>query len=325
MYHSILVPLDGSPFGEQALPLALSIARRTGASLEVAHVHETLPPVFSQPIHGLETPLDTEIRTRRAAYLGGVIKRLASQTKGPVAPAFLEGSVVEALLDRVSSREIDLVVMTTHGHGALARFWLGSVADQLVRQITVPVILVRPQQVLDLSQEPAIHKLLVPLDGSSLSERILDEAVPFSRVMEAELLLLRVIEPLVVGNLAGPEASAGSVPPSLTEKLESFHEQRRREAAAYLDKIAESLRSSCRGVQTCVISHEQPAVGILNEARTQKVDGIAIETHGRKGLSRFFLGSIADKVIRGASIPVLVHRTSDDHAAVEGTNRPGDG
>jgi len=313
MYRSILVPLDSSSFGEQALPLALSIARRAGASVEVAHVHETLAPIFSQPMAGLEGAWDKEIRAQRSAYLAGVIKRLTSQTNVPLVPAFLEGAVVDAILQRVSSQKIDLIVMTTHGHGAVARFWLGSVADELVRHSPVPVLLVRPQEAKPASavqKEPILRKFLISLDGSPLSESILEKAIPLARFMQAELFLIRLIQPIVLGNVGIPEPTSGVMAPSAMEKLEKWHKERQQEATFYLEKVTATLRSSSLTVRTKVVSHEQPAVAILDEARTHGADVIAIETHGRSGLSRFFLGSIADKVIRGATVPVLVHHGS---------------
>jgi nucleotide-binding universal stress UspA family protein len=93
-------------------------------------------------------------------------------------------------------------------------------------------------------------------------------------------------------------------------------QERRREAAAYLDRIAQTLRSSSLAVRTSVVSHDQPAVAILSKARAEGADLIAIETHGREGLSRLLLGSVADKVVRGASIPVLVQRRAGELAPV---------
>jgi nucleotide-binding universal stress UspA family protein len=315
MCRSILVPLDGSPFGEQALPLALSIARRTGARLEVVHVFETLTPNLGLPIRGTSCTWDSEIRNYRQTYLDSVVKRIASQTTVAVTSAFLDGSVVETLLNRLKVQGIDLVVMSTHGHGPLARFWLGSVADELLRWSPVPMLLVRPRQENpDFSGEPALRKVLIPLDGTPLAEKILDQATGLASSMQAEVLLLRVIQPMRPGM---PEPTSGNIPSAVFEKLEAVIQERRREAAAYLDKIAQTLRSSSRTVRTCVVSHHQPAVAILSKARAEGVDLIAIETHGREGLGRLLLGSVADKVIRGASIPVLVHRRANEPAAVE--------
>lgn len=321
MYRSILVPLDGSAFGEQALPLALSLARRAGASVEVAHVHETLAPIFSHPIAGMAATFDNEIRVQQTAYVNSVVKRLKSQSKVHIVPAFLEGAVAPAILDHVSGKKTDLLVMTTHGRGPLARFWLGSVADELVRHAPVPILLVHPQEeksdLASQSKEPLFRKALVAVDGTQLSESILDKAVSLASSMQAELLLVRVIEPMVVGNLTIPEPNTGSVAPSVIDKLEAWHEQRLQEATAYLEKLAGTLRSKSLTVRASVVSHDQPAVAILNEARNQGADVIAIETHGRSGLARFALGSVADKVIRGATIPVLVHHQDESQVLAQ--------
>ena len=146
MFESILVPLDGSSFGEQALPMALKVAGRSNAKLEVVHVHETLSPLYSQPLAGIEGGFEKEIRSHRAAYLDGVVKRLKAQSKVPVTPVFLEGSVIQAILDHVSTKKSTLIVMTTHGHGPLARFWLGSVADKVIRGANIPVLVHRSIQ-----------------------------------------------------------------------------------------------------------------------------------------------------------------------------------
>jgi nucleotide-binding universal stress UspA family protein len=126
--------------------------------------------------------------------------------------------------------------------------------------------------------------------------------------MQAELILLRVIQPLVLGQPSLGEWAPAAMDRTLLEKLETLDKEKRDEAGSHLDKIAAGLRSSSLSVRTYLVTHDQPAAAILNEVRTQGVDLIALETHGRGGFARFFLGSVADKVIRGASIPVLVHR-----------------
>src|SRR5260370_16620054 len=111
------------------------------------------------------------------------------------------------------------MVMTPHGRGPLARFWLGSVADELVRHAPAPILLVRPQEEKHdepgKSKEPIFRKILVCLDGSELSESIVEKAVPLACLMESEISLVRVIQPMVVANLAIPYPSAGTIAPSV--------------------------------------------------------------------------------------------------------------
>jgi nucleotide-binding universal stress UspA family protein len=199
MLRSILVPLDSSVFGEQAVPWALSIARRTGARLELIHVFETLTPNLAVPIRGTQCTWNAEIRDCRQAYLNTVVKRVAGQTSVAVTSALLDGCVVETLLNRMEAHRFDLAVMSTHGHGPLARFWLGSVADELLRWSPVPMLLVRPGQENSDSAEPALRRVLIPLDGSPYAEKILDQAVELATCMQAEVLLLRVIQSVKPG------------------------------------------------------------------------------------------------------------------------------
>ena len=92
------------------------------------------------------------------------------------------------------------------------------------------------------------------------------------------------------------------------ESAGTTHEQEQLEARGYLERIAEPLRTKSLKVQTRVLSHDQPAVAILDEVKARRADLVALATHGRSGLPRLFLGSVADKVVRGASVPVLAAR-----------------
>src|SRR5262245_58620128 len=133
MIRSILVPLDGSPFGEHALPLALSLARRAGASLQLVHVHVPVAPAFSKGFIPNEAVWDVKLLEQSKDYLNATARRLAAVSSVPTQPVLLHGSVPDAILERLRSTNVDLVLMTTHGRGPLARAWLGSVADELVR------------------------------------------------------------------------------------------------------------------------------------------------------------------------------------------------
>jgi nucleotide-binding universal stress UspA family protein len=299
MYHSILVPLDGSPFGEHALPTALSIARRTGARLHLAHVHTT-------PALAIDDTLDTSLRASEQAYLQGLVQRLQIGEHGPITSVLLDGPVATALHDHALAIHADLIVMTTHGRGALSRFWLGSVADKLVHQALMPVLLVRPQeQAPDLTQEPRFKHILVPLDGSALAEHILPGALALGRLMQAEYTLLQAIEPL--NATYGAELYAAGLSDQVLEQL-------RTNAQDYLDRSAASLRAEAVGVQTAVVA-EAPAAAILDYATAHAVDLIALATHGRGGVARWLVGGVADKVVRGSSVPVLLHRPHDEAQA----------
>jgi nucleotide-binding universal stress UspA family protein len=314
MYHSILVPVDGSNFAEHALPLALQLARQAQAGVQIVRVHTVLAPLYAETVLVYDAALDASIRKDEQAYLDNLVERLKRISKVPVTAALVEeGPIGEALTDHAVACGMDLVVMTTHGRGPLARAWLGSVADQLVRQMPVPILLVRPGDgKVDLAQEPRPQRMLIALDGSELSEQIIKPALAMASLLGTDVTLLRVIKPAIVGQ-GDPLAMAGGFDPWLMQQLQETHEQERLQAGGYLERIATPLRTKSLKVETRVLSHDQPAVAILEEVKAHRTDLVALATHGRSGLPRLVLGSVADKVVRGASIPVLVARPPTGH------------
>jgi nucleotide-binding universal stress UspA family protein len=299
MYRSILVPLDGSPFGEHALPLALSIARRSGAQLYLAHVHVDSVPMFVNGMVYLDPTADIQARERERAYLDALATRLAKRLDRAITTTLLDGMVADALHDYATQIEADLVVLTTHGRAGLARAWLGSVADTLMRRLPIPVLLVRPPEAApDLNHEPVVARILIPLDGSTLAEQVLAHAMALGRPMQAAYTLLQAIDPVILGYT--PAAYAMGLD-------ELIIEQERVAAQSYLAEIAERLRAESLRVETNVAIGPS-AAAILDYAHAHRVDLIALATHGRGGLQRWLLGSVADKVVRGASVPVLVYR-----------------
>jgi nucleotide-binding universal stress UspA family protein len=299
MYRSILVPLDGSSFGEHALPYALSIARQAQAQLQLAHVHvAALPP--SDDIG------DAELRAREQAYLEGLVARLQPHWDGQITTMLLDGPIAEVLHDHAVAIKADLIVMTTHGRGALSRFWLGSVADKLVRQAPMPVLLVRPQEhQADFAQAPVFKHILLPLDGSALAEQMLIHAGAIGQLMHADYTLLQAIEPMITAY--GTELYGVILDDQALGQL-------RANAQAYLDPIAARLRAESPRTQTVVVL-EQPVTAILDYAKEHAVDLIALETHGRSGFARWLVGGVADKVVRGATVPVLLHRPQSEERA----------
>jgi nucleotide-binding universal stress UspA family protein len=303
-----MVPLDGSAFGEHALPLAMSIARRAGASVQLVHVHQVVSPV----VMGVALPDHSEpaLRDLERAYLETMTKRLEAAAPVPVSLALLEGdAVADVLRQQAEALPADLIVLCTHGRGALARFWLGSVADELVRHCHVPMLLVRPQdQPADLTREPVPKNILLPLDGTALAEQMIEPALELGRLMDASFALLRVVKPVTQPSYTPEQVMVGDTLTSLLEEIEAQQKRATEEARTYLEGVAGKLRGRGLSVTAHVIVEEAPAVGILREAQALGTDLIALATHGRRGLSRLLLGSVADKVVRGSTAPVLVQK-----------------
>jgi len=309
MYRSILVPLDGSPFSEHALPLALALARRAGAALQLVHVHSTLAAYYLDGAGYLEDSLDTHVLRQQQIYLETLAHRLGAMTSVPVSNVILQGGIVSTLAEHAANRSADLVVMTTHGRGTFGRFWLGSVADELVRRLPMPVLLTQPHEAApDFTQNVLPRFLLLPLDGSSLAELMVEPVLELARLTGAEVTLLRVVKSVMAAAYPVEAYTVDEAARAVIDRIEEMQEQVKKEASEYLENIARRFREKAVKVQMRVAVEHQPALAILREAASRDGGLIAIETHGRKGLARMLLGSVADKVIRGTPVPVLVHR-----------------
>ncbi len=299
MYRSILVPLDGSLPSEQSLPYAAAVARRSGAALHLAYVHT--PLFVGEGVMYLGTP-DVQLWEEEKNYLLSVVDRLKKMELDKISAHVLEGPIAETLQEQALGEACDLVVMTTHGRGPASRFWLGSIADQLVHRLPMPLLLIRTrEETPPPATEPEVRNVLVALDSTPAAKQILEPAGTLAKLLGASCTLLRVV-PATVPHGVRKETAVGA---ALADKL-------RAEALVYLQRLAASLRDRGIAAQTRILAHAHPATAILNEAANGEYGLLALETHGRRGLPRLFLGSVADKVVRGASIPVLVHRCLPD-------------
>jgi nucleotide-binding universal stress UspA family protein len=297
MYHTLLVPLDRSSLAEQALPLALHIARRAKARLELVEVHALY--ALEDPTSGwvpFDPERDAQLRQQEQFYLDDTAHWVASVSPVSVTTCVSCGSAVlpdttaDGILERARAGQADLIVMATHGRGPLNRFWVGSVADEILRRAPVPVLLVRASaRAPGIIPEPVLDNILIPLDGSPLAEQVLTPALDLARLMKARCNLLRVVEPR-----SSREHGAGGLPESA-------------QAEIYLERIAAKVRERGLEVQTSVVGARHAAEAILQEAEAQRSNLIALATHGRGGLKRLLLGSVADKLVRCAASPVLVY------------------
>jgi nucleotide-binding universal stress UspA family protein len=312
MFRSVLVPLDGSPFGEHALPWALMIARRAKVPLNLMLVHAPWADVALESV-AFGEELQFQLRTHERGYLDDTVRRLAAVAPVSVSAVVDHGEVAPAIRGRVAEEGDDLVVMATHGRGPLGRLFLGGVADELVRTLPVPLLLVRPGAgPADLGREPTLGHILVPLDGTLLAEQALEPALALGDLAGAEFTLLRAVEPITHWPLPAGEA-ADTAAGGWLDGLRVAGEELLRAAGVYLNRVAERLRLPSRPVHTHTVRDESAAAAVLREAEARGAHLIAMSTHGRRGLSRALLGSVTDQVIRGAHTPVLVCRPVERH------------
>ncbi len=294
MYRTIMVPLDGSRFAECALATALSVSRRTGAEVRLATVEEPLP-TFA---YGVD---DTVMREWTGKYLNDTATRVRDRAGAGLSSGVLTGHVVDALESEADRCGADLVVMATHGRGVVTRAWLGSVTDAFVRRTDRPVLLVRAAgpDTPEPDCEPVYDRILIPLDGSDVSESVLSHALAFGDLFGASYTLLRVVSYAL-------DATSPYLP--TTFQMEGSLEEARSAAEAYLEGHAARIRARGVSVDARVVVDAQPGHGILGEVAARECRLVAMATHGRGGVSRAVLGSTTDKVLRGAHVPLLLYR-----------------
>lgn len=289
----VIVPLDGSKFAEDALATALTLV--DGGTLDLVTAIEGAPP-FSVPEY------DALARDWAMKYLDGVIEKLPpSVTAQSHVLVGVPAKEVRAFIDE---SEADLVVMATHGRGPASRVWLGSMADYLIRTSAVPLLLLQPEK----DEEPeyqavdhALRKVLIPLDGSDLAEIAIDGALEILGT-GIEITLMRVVQ--------YPYHFVSPYLPDTVQGNQELFRQATAQVKDYLTEAAWKLKEKVTGVETEVTVSEHPAHAIADHAQSNGFDCIAMATHGRGGIRRLALGSVADKVIRTAELPILTFRAA---------------
>lgn len=267
----LLVANDRGPCTARAYRHALRIAAHTGAEVHLVHVHAPTDALYDEPEVVLSSP-PPEVRLHEATVSGD--------------------SVFEALLDYLHLHDIDLAVVGTHGRRGLTHLIFGSVAERLVREGPCPVLTVRA-----CDDEPATglaRRILVPHDFSERADVALAHAAAVADLYDARVDLLHAVEPVDLPEAYGLGLVWDPGVPDLVT--------RSREA---LERLAGEHLGPARTGEVIVATGPPEAV-ILEAAEARRPVLIVMATHGRTGLQRFALGSVAERVVRYVDCPVLV-------------------
>lgn len=303
MATRILVPLDGSELAEQAIPCATMLAGGLPAELVLFRAVAIEPD--AQDALGRAgvkaQPLLARLATEAENYLRGRVEELCAV--GYTAQyAFREGPAPEAILDHVASSSIDYIVMATHGYSGFKRWTHGSVAERVLQAAPVPLLLIRAGEdgrAEAYREAKLCRRILVPLDGSHLAERILPVVSAVARALDSQLILFQVPIAYVSSSMTG----------DWYLPVQGALETAEKDAQAYLDDVAGRL--AVEGLAaTTALSVGSVAACIVEYAEAHGVDLIAMCTHGRTGLARWALGSVADRVLRAGTKPLLLVRAN---------------
>jgi nucleotide-binding universal stress UspA family protein len=287
MYSKILVPLDGSSFSEQILPYARCFADAFRIPVELLRITDPdiRPPFWP--------PESSDVYLKKIGD-----KYFAAGTPAAVAEEI--GVPAAVIVDRAKSDPACLIAMATHGMSGARRWLLGSVTSKVVQTAVNPLLLIRPSEGTDVSTPLRLHRIFVPLDGSGLAEKTLPHAVALAKELNLEIHLLRIYslpaDAYVVANGV------------IAQGPEPYREELAREAETYLaGKVAEIRGAGVERV-VAIVAQGNAADEISDLARKTPNSLIAMSTHGRSGVGRWMLGSVAEKVIQLAPVPVLIIR-----------------
>ncbi len=284
MLEKILVPLDGTDEAKEILPYVTQLAK----CLEVPLALHTVVD-----LHRFELPSSLSLAQIEANLLVHANDHLASvarsvQEEGVlVSTSTSLGNSAEEILRIAKEEGYGLIAMATHARNLVARALLGSVTDKVVHSSEVPVLVITPEKARQHhgSDGATLSSVVVPLDGSELAERSLPHVEYLAQTLSLDVVLVRAV--------------SGTYPAAFpVEELE-------RQASEYLDRVARRLRDRGVNVKTQVLyGAAAPAVGQFAQDNPQSI--IVITTHGRSGITRWLMGSVAEALIRSSGDPVMV-------------------
>ena len=298
MYSRILIPLDGSNIAEQVLPYARRFVRALGIPAELLFV------VDLEALEQLADPnhrryLDT-VLSEKAESSETYLESIARSFQGASVKCSVErGKPEDVIIERSAADKDTLIAMATHGRSGIQRWLLGSVADKVLHGSSNHVFLIRAMEKGQTEGEASLKKVIVPLDGSQLAEKVLPYVVDLAKKIALEVVFLRAYA--LPATMSAEEYGAYSE--ELINQLEA-------EAKEYLAaKIAEVEKKSLKNVAP-VVELGYGAEQITAYARRTPDNFIAMCTHGRSGVTRWVMGSVTERVVRHSGDPVLIIRAS---------------
>lgn len=280
MANEVMVALDGSEKGERALSIALALSELAEAGV---HLVRVVPPESERISNQAELigvdPAAAHGRRDVEEELKQIVRDLTTRTHRPVSWQVLEGDDIAGALSSVAeARTAKAVVLGTRAARGAGLAFVGSVADRVMRECPQPVVLVPPGAADVRGKRVELGRILVPLDGSPLSDRSTDFLFGLPQTLELEFVFVGVVH--------NPEDAA-------------FVKHR-------LQTVADRFHGKTSGATGRVISSGDAANAIVSAVREFLVDMIVMSTRGEGGLRRLILGSVAEGVVRAAEVPVLL-------------------
>lgn len=318
MFKKILVPLDGSEHARKIVGWATGLARVLGAEIILLSVIDPEDiDILEATTRGLEkrsvvggggissavrTPADVINRAIAQAENDLLAEAEIIKTAGVKSSISVgAGSPAEVIVSEANAESIDLIAMATRRESALARGVLGSVTDRVLHSTSIPLLTLYPGEIHEFEETSGgPERVIVPLDGSELSESAVKPAVEIAQASGAEIIFTEILRlPFFGVGVAGMEYGAGDYAGDFGIDIQ------KKEISTYLQRFVDDAEAAGLKASANVRSGS-PSQQIVEEA--SEIDGsiVVMASHGSGGLKRWVVGSVADKVIRSARRPVLV-------------------
>lgn len=309
---TILVPVDGSVLAQQAIPYARALLRPDDQVLllRVVPLAESIAAAMTGTVIASEDEVSAmwkQAADGELAEAAGHAGIAADRIETEVAV----GDPAEQIVAAAQAKPAEMIVMASHGRGAIGRAIFGSVADRVAHTATVPVMLVRPSK--DHTDRPDFHvaRVVVPLDGSALAEEALPVAKRISTQLAVPIHLVRAIDPVSALPMAPSVTPIAPVSPEIATQIMNEIEA---EAKGTLATVERKLAGD-GFTATAELLEGSPFFAIADALKPGDV--LVMTSHGRTGVRRWLMGSVAEKLVREAPAPVVIVPAVDREAAKE--------
>jgi nucleotide-binding universal stress UspA family protein len=294
VFEKILLPLDGSELAEVAIPYVRDLAGQLKAEVYLLHVcpttHQNLIRMHKIYLDFVAESLRTELK-----------KNFGADQTFRVSAEVVNGEPVKTIFDYVQQKGINLAAITTRGASGIRVWAMGSVADKVVRGIGIPTLLIRVKEKQVPAAKEVFRKFLVPLDRSDASQMSVPYAVEMAKKLNASITLFSMAQTVYAQNLDGMGVGAGVNWDSIDKASEQYSEE-------YLEGIEAKIKSQGVKVDHVAVLGIDAANEILELEKKISPDLVVMATRGRSPVARWAFGSVAEKVLREGSLPLLLVR-----------------